>query len=96
MRRLMTLAALMVACMPLTAGAMQSTPASAPACTQGKLTVDLCGRVQSAQVKQPSRKAFNDAALDSVKGVTLIPELRAKAVDGRVELPITFSINSGG
>jgi TonB family protein len=59
-----------------------------------ELTIDSCGRVESAQVKQPNRKAFNDAALDSVKGVTLIPELRAKAVEGRVELPITFSINA--
>ena len=56
------------------------------------LTIDRCGRVLDARLKQTDKRAFNDAALASVKGVTLPESLRANAIDGHVALPIAFNL----
>lgn len=56
------------------------------------LTLDACGLVLDAIVKQGDKKAFNEAALASVRGVTLTPSQRAGARDGRLTLPIDFKL----
>ncbi|WP_457098055.1 TonB family protein [Lysobacter sp. P5_B9] len=56
------------------------------------LTIDKCGRVLDTRLKQADKRAFNDAALASVKGVTLPESLRANAIDGHVALPIAFNL----
>lgn len=56
------------------------------------LTLDACGRVLDAVVAQPDKKVFNEAALASVKGVTLSASQRAGARDGHLSLPIVFNL----
>jgi TonB family protein len=56
------------------------------------LAIDTCGRVLDARLKQADKRAFNDAALASVKGVTLPESVRANAIDGHVALPIAFNL----
>jgi TonB family protein len=59
------------------------------------LTIDACGRVLAAAVKHAdTHEAFNEAALESVDGVTLMPAQRAGVVNGRVALPIDFHMNT--
>jgi TonB family protein len=59
------------------------------------ITIDSCGRILDAVVKEPSKKAFNEAAMASVKGVTLSESQRSGARDGRLLLPIVFSMKAG-
>ena len=59
------------------------------------LTLDACGLVVDAVVKQGDKKLLNDAALASVKGVTLTESQRAGARDGHLSLPITFNMKAG-
>lgn len=56
------------------------------------LTVDACGLVLDAVVREGDKKALNDAALASVKGVTLSESQRAGARDGHLSLPIIFNM----
>lgn len=57
------------------------------------LTVDDCGRVMDAKVKTPDRPAFNEAALDSVKGASVAPGLRAKANAGELDYTVSFNMD---
>lgn len=57
------------------------------------LSVDACGRVQQVNVKQSSgQKQLDDAAVTAVGQWILGPTGRAKAVAGRMEIPVSFDM----
>lgn len=58
------------------------------------LTLDACGLVLDAVVKHGGQKVLNDAALASVKGVTLTASQRAGARDGHLSLPVVFNMKA--
>lgn len=58
-----------------------------------ELSIDDCGRVIDATVKQPAdHDAFNDAALESVRGATVSAAQRVDAESDKLLLPMDFSV----
>lgn len=58
------------------------------------LSIDACGRVLQASVKKPSgHSALDEAAQAAATQSVLSPAERAKAVNGRLEQPVSFGVD---
>ena len=64
------------------------------------LAVDECGRVLDVRVAKGSgSKGLDKAAIEAAQGWVLgptTPEVQAKMVDGRIEMPTEFKLEEGG
>jgi TonB family protein len=58
-------------------------------------SIDACGRVTSVTLQKSSgHNPFDDAAIRAVRGWTLGPARRARAIDGVVSLRVEFNIDN--